>query len=83
MNNPERFVTFPWSIDQNPKGDEVVNLVIQQILTLHFLVDAVKVFRPPADFCVDAFRIEFFANDRDDLIDVFFAVALFLSDIAL
>ena len=39
--------------------------------------------RPAAHFGVDTLGIQFFADHRDDFVDIFFAVGFFLRDVAL
>ena len=83
MDNPQGFVTFPHRVHQNSECHQIVNLIVKEILTLHFLVNTVKVFRPARHFGLDPFGLELLGDNGNDLPDVFFPVALFLSDVAL
>ncbi len=83
MDQAQRFVTLALGVDQNAKRDQIVNLIVNQILALHFLVDAVKMLRPAGHLGVDAFGFELLRNDGIYLIDVFFPIAFLLRDVAL
>ena len=83
MNHAQRFVTFALSIDQDTKRDQIIDLVVEQILALHLLVNAIKVLGPAGHLGFDPLHVEFLGDDRDDLFSVFFPVGLLLRDIAL
>ena len=83
MDHAQRLVTFPRRIDQNAKGDQVINLVVEKILAFHLLVDTKKVFRPASDFGLDSLGLKLSFDDGNHFIDVLFAIALLLGDVAL
>jgi len=71
MDDPQDLVAFLERIDDDPERHDIVNLVWREVLLLHFLVNAVKVFLPPLDGGLDAGFLQLRGKKLDHLPDEF------------
>jgi hypothetical protein len=63
MNDAQCFVSFSRSVHENPKTDQIIDLIVKQILTFHLLVNTEEVLGPAGHIGFDPFGLEFARND--------------------
>ncbi len=83
VDHPERLVALSDGVYQNAERDEIVNLIVEKVLRLHLLIDAVEVFGSAGHFGLDAFFFEDLADERDHLVDVFLPRGFLFRHVAL
>ena len=84
VHDPERFVALAHGVGQDAEGDDVVDLIVEQVLRLHLLVDREEVLRPAVHLgAVETGFDQLALEDRQDLPDVALALRLLLRDVAL
>ena len=83
VHDAERLVALAHRVDHDAEGDQVVNLIVEQVLRLHLLVDRVEVLGAAGHLGLDLGLGELLQEGREDLLDVLLALGLALRDAAL
>lgn len=60
-------------VDDDPDGEEIIDLAQVAVIFFHFLINAVKMLGPAVDFAVDVRVVKGFSQDVDGFVDDFFA----------